>query len=245
MINILKNLFSSMPEEIPSIVTDLHSHLVPGIDDGSKSMEESIEMIESFVAQGYTKLVTTPHIMSHRYPNTRAVIEEGLARLKKELQERAIAIEIEAASEYYLDETVMALVEARDIMTFGDNYMLFEMSYVQPLHFLEEMVFEIKIAGYNPVLAHPERYLYMHDDFSKYERLKELGLLFQVNIPSFGNFYSSAVGKMAKKIGDAGMIDFLGSDAHKIGHLNALERVKAEKAYANIFENNTILNNTL
>jgi protein-tyrosine phosphatase len=245
MSNIFKRIFSSKSEVIPAITTDLHSHLIPGIDDGSKSMEDSIQMIEAFIAQGYTKLITTPHIMSHRYPNTRAIIEEGLVELKKELKARDIVVEIEVASEYYLDESVMALVEKRDILTFGDNYMLFEMSYVQPLHFLEEMVFEINVAGYKPVLAHPERYLYMHDDFSKYERLKELGLLFQVNIPSFGGFYSTPIEKMAKKIADAGMINFLGSDAHKIGHLRALEQVKAEKAYASIFENNTILNKTL
>lgn len=245
MSNILTDLFSSTSEEIPNITTDLHSHLIPGIDDGSKSMDDSIKMIEAFIAQGYTKLIITPHTMSHRYPNTSSIIEEGLAALKKELQRRNIIIELEAASEYYLDETVMALIEKRDILTFGDNYMLFEMSYVQPLHFLEEMVFEMKVAGYNPVLAHPERYMYMHDDFGKYERLKEIGLLFQVNIPSLGGFYSKAIQKAAKQIADAGMIDFIGSDAHKIRHLDALREVRVQKAYAKIFENNTILNHTL
>ena len=245
MNNILTDLFSSTSGDIPNITTDLHSHLIPGIDDGSKSMDDSIQMIEAFIAQGYTKLITTPHIMSHRYPNSRAIIEEGLVALKEELNARNIAIEIEVASEYYLDETVMDLVQERDIMTFGDNYMLFEMSYVQPLHYLDDMVYEMKIAGYNPVLAHPERYIYMHEDFSKYERLKESGLLFQVNIPSLGGFYSKAIQKAAKQIADAGMIDFIGSDAHKIRHLDALREVRAQKAYAKVFENNTILNQTL
>ncbi|MBU1643045.1 capsular biosynthesis protein, partial [bacterium] len=102
MSNIFKRIFSSKSEEIPAITTDLHSHLIPGIDDGSKSMEDSIQMIEAFIAQGYTKLITTPHIMSHRYPNTRAIIEEGLVELKKELKARDIVVEIEVASEYYL-----------------------------------------------------------------------------------------------------------------------------------------------
>ena len=245
MSNILTDLFSSTSGDMPNITTDLHSHLIPGIDDGSKSMDDSIQMIEAFIAQGYTKLITTPHIMSHRYPNSKAIIEEGLVALKEELNARNIAIEIEVASEYYLDETVMDLVQERDIMTFGDNYMLFEMSYVQPLHYLDEMVYEMKIAGYNPVLAHPERYIYMHEDFSKYERLKESGLLFQVNIPSLGGFYSKAIQTAAKQIADAGMIDFIGSDAHKIRHLDALREVRAQKAYAKVFENNTILNQTL
>ena len=245
MSNILTDLFSTTSGDIPNITTDLHSHLIPGIDDGSKSMDDSIQMIEAFIAQGYTKLITTPHIMSHRYPNSKAIIEEGLVALKEELNARNIAIEIEVASEYYLDETVMDLVQERDIMTFGDYYMLFEMSYVQPLHYLDDMVYEMKIAGYNPVLAHPERYIYMHEDFSKYERLKESGLLFQVNIPSLGGFYSKAIQTAAKQIADAGMIDFIGSDAHKIRHLDALREVRAQKAYAKVFENNTILNQTL
>jgi len=245
MIKAITRLFANTPKEIPQITTDIHSHLIPGIDDGSKNMEQSIEMIERFIDLGYTKLITTPHIMSHRFPNTRAILEEGLEALKKELQTRDLDIEIEIASEYYLDETVMELVEKRDIMTFGKSYMLFEMSYVQPLHHLEEMIFEIKVAGYTPVLAHPERYLYMHKDFSKYERLKEKGVLFQVNIPSLGGYYSKSVQKIAKKIADAGMIDFVGSDAHKMAQLKALAEVRAKKTYAHIFANNTILNNTL
>ena len=244
MIKALKQLFSKS-RDIPTITTDIHSHLIPGIDDGSKSMEESIEMIEAFIALGYTKLITTPHIMSHRFPNTRTILEEGLVALQKELKERNMQIEIEIASEYYLDETVMELVEQRDILTFGENYMLFEMSYVQPLHHLEEMIFEMKVAGYTPVLAHPERYVYMHDDFNKYRRLKEKGVLFQLNVPSLGGYYSKPVQKAAKRLVDEGMVDLIGSDAHKMTHLNALKAVRTKKTYANIFTNNTILNNTL
>lgn len=245
MINSVKKLFGAKPAPLAVLTTDIHSHLIPAIDDGSKSMEESIAMIKRFIDLGYTRLITTPHIMSHRFPNTRAILEEGLSSLQKELDKQALKIEIEVASEYYLDETVMELVEKRDILTFGKNYMLFEMSYVQPLHHLEEMLFEIKVAGYTPVLAHPERYIYMHEDFGKYERLKEKGTLFQVNIPSLGGYYSKPVQKVAKKLADAGMIDFVGSDAHKMAHLDALELVRSKKSYSKIFENNTILNNTL
>ena len=244
MIKSIRELFTSSVD-VPNITTDIHSHLIPGIDDGAKSMEDSIEMVSSFIDQGYTKLITTPHIMSHRFPNTKEILEEGLVLLKEALKERGLEIEIEVASEYYLDETVMDLVESRDILTFGANYMLFEMSYVQPLHHLEEMVFEIKVAGYTPVLAHPERYVYMHDDFSKYERLKEKGVLFQLNIPSLGGYYSKPVQKAAKRLVEAGMVDLIGSDAHKMTHLSALQKVRSQKIYANIFKNNTILNNEL
>ena len=245
MITTLKSLFSSSEQELPVVTTDIHSHLIPGIDDGSKTMDESIEMIEEFSALGYTKLITTPHIMSHRYPNTSTILIDGLEQLKKELVARHIEMEIEVASEYYLDDTVMELIEKRDILTFGENYMLFEMSYVQPLHHLEEMIFEMKVAGYRPVLAHPERYVYMHDDFDKYRRLKEKGVLFQVNIPSLGGYYSKPIQKVAKKLAEEGMIDLVGSDCHKMAHLHALKTVRANKTYAKLFKNNTILNNTL
>ena len=245
MIQNIKKLFSKELKEIPNITTDIHSHLLPGIDDGSKDMDQSIEMIEAYIALGYTKLVTTPHIMSHRYPNSSTILKSGLQELRGEVKERGLEIEIDVASEYYLDDTVMHLVDNRDILTFGENYMLFEMSYVQPLHHLEEMLFEIKVAGYKPVLAHPERYMYMHEDFKKYERLKELGVFFQVNLPSLGGYYSKPVQKIARKLVDMGMVDFIGSDAHKMSHLEALKEVRSSKTYAKLFENNTILNQTL
>ena len=244
MISTFKSLFESS-KELPSIITDIHSHLIPGIDDGVKSMDESIAMIKCYIDLGYTKLITTPHIMSHRYPNTSSILRQGLFTVKQELRSRGLKIELDVASEYYLDDTVMQLVERRDILTFGKNYMLFEMSYVQPLHYLEDMLFEIKVAGYTPVLAHPERYMYMHDDFTKYERLKELGVLFQVNIPSLGGYYSKPVQKSAEKIAKAGLIDFVGSDAHNMGHLDTVALVQKKKSYAKLLANNTILNHTL
>ena len=244
MIKSLKSLFAGSTE-IPKITTDIHSHLIAGIDDGVKTMDESIAMIERYMTLGYTKLITTPHIMSHRYPNSSSILRAGLVALKQELQARGLEIEVEVASEYYLDESVMHLVEQRDILTFGQNYMLFEMSYVQPLHYLEDMLFEIKVAGYTPVLAHPERYMYMHNDFSKYERLKELGVLFQVNIPSLGGFYSKPVQRAAEKIAQASLIDFIGSDAHHMQHLDTIEIIRGKRSYAKLLNNNTLLNNTL
>jgi len=245
MLQALKNIFGPSSSELPRLETDIHSHLIPGIDDGSKSMDESIAMIRTFSDLGYKKLITTPHIMKHRYPNTKESILEGLEAVQKAVAEAKIDMVIEAASEYYLDEHVMELVEKKEILTFGENYMLFEFSYVQAPHHLEEMIFEIKVAGYKPVLAHPERYVFMHSDFSKYESLKAKGVLFQMNIPSLGGYYSPAVAKVAKKIVAAGMVDFLGSDCHKDRHLGALQKVRQSREYAKVFVNNTILNHQL
>ena len=245
MISKIKALFKKETRHINHYLVDIHSHLIPGIDDGSKSMEESIALIRSLKDLGFKKLITTPHIMHHRYPNSSEIILSGLADLKKELKREAIAIEIEAASEYYMDEHFMKLLQKRDILSFGNNYLLFEMSYgLKPLN-LEATIFEIKAAGYTPVLAHPERYLFMHRDFETYRRLKELGVLFQLNLNSLGGYYSKPVQKVAQTLVKNGWIDFIGSDTHKAKHIECFSKNLNSKLLSKIFENNRILNETL
>lgn len=224
---------------------DLHSHLIPGIDDGAESMDEAIELILRLKALGYTKLITTPHIASHRYPNTSAVILEGLKELHIELRIRNIDIEIEAASEYYLDEHFMQLLEQRDILTFGGSFVLFELSYVNHPLGLFEMIKQIQQAGYKPVLAHPERYLYMYKAFEKYERLKTMGVYFQLNLNSLTGYYSAEVKTAAMELLDRGMIDFIGSDTHKARHVQTLCGVFDAPAYAHLCARNRLLNNLL
>ncbi len=224
---------------------DLHSHLIPGIDDGSKSMEDSIAMISRLKGLGYKKLITTPHTMSHRYPNSSNIILDGLFAVREELARRKIDIRIEVASEYYLDEHFLSLLRKKDILTFSGNYLLFEMSYVMAPADLSGMVFKMYEAGYQPVLAHPERYVFMHQDFSRYEALKEMGVLFQLNINSLSGYYSKEVKKVAERIASQGMVDFVGSDTHKMGQLDRLEAMRSSQLLRDVFENNTILNHTL
>ncbi len=225
--------------------TDIHSHLLPGIDDGSKSMAESIELIKELKSLGFKKLITSPHIMQHRYPNSSATILNALDDVRKELVRQKIDIELDTAAEYYLDEYFMKLLNQKDILTFGDNYLLFEMSYASKPVNLEATVFEMKIAGYRPVLAHPERYLFMHNDFSIYEKLKEQGVLFQVNLNSFNGYYSKPVQKVALKLMEKGYIDFIGSDIHKVKHLEYFKKNLNSKIIGKIFKKNRILNSEL
>jgi len=224
---------------------DLHSHLIPGIDDGSKSMEDSIAMITRLKELGYKKLITTPHTMHHRYPNSSNVILDGLFSVREELAKRKIDILIEVASEYYLDEHFMTLLNDKDILTFNGNWLLFEMSYVMAPTNIKGMVFKMFQSGYQPVLAHPERYLFMHKDFSKYEELKELGVLFQMNINSLAGYYSKEVKKVAEELSSRGMIDLVGSDTHKMGQLERLNTMLTSPLLHDVYKNNTILNHTL
>ncbi len=224
---------------------DIHSHLVPGIDDGSKTMYDSILLISKLKELGFKKLITTPHIMQDKYPNTSQIIRNGLKELKQKLLTKGIDIEVEAASEYFLDDHFLDLLKERDILTFGDNYVLFELSYTNKPIFLESAIFEMISAGYKPVLAHPERYIFFHKNFEEYKWLKRKGLLFQINLNSFSGYYSKEVQKIANRLAEEGLIDFVGSDTHKMRQLEHLERNLHSKVIEKIFKNNTILNDSL
>ncbi len=240
-----KVLFRKKSRVEPHYLVDIHSHLIPAIDDGAKDMQESIELIKRLHSLGFKKLITTPHIMSHRFKNSSKIILDGLASVKDELRVQKIDIDIEAASEYYLDEYFMELLEKKDILTFGDNYLLFESAYgIKPQNY-ESLIFEMKVAGYKPVLAHPERYLFMHRDFKIYEKLKEQGVYFQLNLNSLSGYYSKDVQKVAHKLVENGWIDFIGSDTHHQTHLKHFSKNIDSSYIDKIFKNNTILNEQL
>jgi len=243
MIKSFKNIFNSKKENLYTV--DIHSHLIPGIDDGSKSMEESVELVKTLQSLGFKKLITTPHIMSHRYLNTSEIILNGLRELQAELKRQEIDIIIEAASEYYLDGHFLELLQRKEILTFGDSYLLFEMSYVQKPVNLKGIIKKMKVLGYKPVLAHPERYMFMHHDFAIYERLKKQGVLFQVNLNSFGGYYSKSVQKVAFQLLEKGYIDFIGSDTHKKNHLEHFSKNLSSSIVEKIFKYNAIRNEEL
>jgi len=233
-------------EKYSLVDVDLHSHLIPGIDDGAKDMERSIELIRSLKAMGYKKLITTPHV-SDMFLNSSETILKGYEALKEELTHRNIAIEIEVAAEYYADEHFESLLSKKDLLTFGEqkNYLLFELSYFTPHYDLESLVYDIKLAEYTPVLAHPERYVYLHDNIDAYINLKSMGVLFQINLNSIENYYSPEVTQMVKKLIMYGLVDFIGSDTHHKRHTKFLKESFSNSLYQKVFKHNTILNNTL
>jgi len=238
------SIFKKKPLANP-LVVDIHSHLIPAIDDGSKSMDNSIELILALKELGYKKLITTPHT-SDMFPNTTEIILKGYNRLTEELNKREIDITIEVASEYYADEHFEKLLDDGDILSFGDkNYLLFELSYFTPPHDLEDLVYEIKRKGYTPILAHPERYLYLHDSLDRYRDIKDMGLLFQLNINSISGFYNKSIQKVAEGLIHNSMVDFLGSDTHHMTHIKNLKKGFKQSLYKKVFKSNKILNNTL
>jgi tyrosine-protein phosphatase YwqE len=229
----------------PVLQVDIHSHLIPGIDDGAQSLEESLLLIEGLAALGYQKIITTPHIMSDAYRNSAENILSGLDLLREEVARKDLPIRIDAAAEYYLDDKFYEELEKPHVMSISDTYLLFESSYyAKPLQ-MEDMIFAIGKAGFQPLLAHPERYRYVKDPEKEYKRLKDLGVMFQVNLNSFGGYYGKSAKAKATFLAEAGMIDFLGSDIHHKKQVESLEEIFSLDIYHEIFKRNQIKNNDL
>ncbi len=225
---------------------DLHSHLLPGIDDGVKTTEESLELIKAFQNAGFKKLITTPHIMQDYYPNNPEIIQSKLIELKKVLKDQNINIELETAAEYYLDDIFLRSIKSGDkLLTFGKNYLLFETTFQDKPLFLEEAIFEMQSKGYFPILAHPERYNYLIKDWKLTQHLKNSGVLFQLNTISLGGFYSSESKKFGEKLIDNKMIDFVGSDCHGMRHFDAMMTTMKKSRYWNKVMALSIKNNSL
>lgn len=211
---------------------DLHSHLLPELDDGVRSFEQAEEIILKFIAVGYHRLITTPHVMSDAYRNTPEIILGKLEELRKHLVERKINIRIEAAAEYYLDEELFRKLEQSEpLLTFGNKYLLFETNFLtEPLN-LKDFIFLATTKGYRPVLAHPERYLYLQQDLAKVQDILDRGVLLQANISSFTGYYSKQVQATVNRLVEKKCIHMLGSDCHHMHHVNLITEALSLKYF--------------
>jgi protein-tyrosine phosphatase len=232
----LKNLFGkkedlNYPEvhDYSWVGVDMHSHLIPGIDDGSKSMEESLDLIRNYSSLGFRKLITTPHIMSDAYRNTPEIILGGLDKLRTAVKNEGIAMELDAAAEYYFDEAFTKHIKEKNLLTIGGKYLLFEVSYMNAPENVNQVIFDIQIAGLIPILAHPERYPFWYNDFDRYYKLKESGVMLQLNTNSLSGYYGPDAKKIAERMINEGLIDFIGSDMHGARHMEALGKSLKEK----------------
>ena len=215
-----------MNEFFPEGFVDIHSHLLPDIDDGAKNLDNSIELIQKMSSYGIKNLITTPHVLGDVYPNSSKTILEKLELVKKELIKRNITdVSIKASAEYMMDEQFSKLLEKGDILTLKDNYILVEMSYFNPPINLYEILFEIQLKGYKPVLAHPERYLFYHNSFDNYYKLKKAGCLFQLNLLSLTEQYGKHVQKTSGKLLKKNIYDYVGTDTHHQKHLELLKKI--------------------
>lgn len=216
------------PKDFSFLGCDMHSHLVPGIDDGSQSVEDSLLLIRGFQQSGYTKLITTPHVQLEFYDNTREKLRAHFARLQRVMTELGITLELQVAAEYYLDNMFLSSVLPDGLLSFGDKYVLVEVSMAGWPRNFSDMIFAIQSMGYKPILAHPERYLY-EENPNTYLELKARGVCMQMNLLSVMGYYGKTVKGLAEKLMDHKVYDFCGSDVHHQRHMAQITRLMQEQ----------------
>lgn len=233
----------SFPINFGGIATDMHSHLLPGIDDGSPDVEASVRLIKGMMELGYKKFITTPHVMQDIYRNTPQTIHAAYTLLQEELQANKMTVDIRPAAEYMLDDNFDALLEKNEpLLTLKDNLVLVEFSFVNAPINVQEKLFQMQIKGYQPVLAHPERYGYLLGNKAFYDTLKNAGCLFQLNVLSLSNYYGKSALDLANYLLSKDYIDILGTDLHHERHLQALHRYGAFATLQKLLDKGRILN---
>ncbi|WP_448699749.1 tyrosine-protein phosphatase [Mucilaginibacter sp. AW1-3] len=244
MFGLFKKRRNEQPKlNFDSIGVDMHSHVLPGIDDGAKNPQESIELIKVMMSAGIKKIIATPHVMNDYYRNTPQSINNALAVLKAELIKEQIDIPIEASAEYFFDEIFMELVDRNELLPIGKNHILFEFSFVSPPPVFIPTLQKLKDAGYQPILAHPERYPYYTLD--QYKNLKAWGCMLQINTISLTGYYGRETKKIAEDLVDNHLVDFISSDMHATRHADAfiksLEMPYVQRLLADGYLNNKAL----
>lgn len=206
---------------------DMHSHLIPGIDDGSPDMETSINLVKGLKELGYQKLITTPHILWNMYPNTPEIITAGISELRKEAAVQVPGIELHAAAEYFIDDHFQQLLQTRTpFLPLKDNLVLVEFSMVTESFDLMDMLFEMQLQNYQPVIAHPERYIYLGRKKEFFDELKNAGCNFQLNLLSLSGHYGSSVLELADYLVRKDYYEYAGTDLHHARHLEGLKKIQ-------------------
>ena len=222
-------------QDYAHLVADMHSHLIPGIDDGAKNMEDAIQLIRHLQDLGYQKIFTTPHIMSEYYPNTPERIQSGLEELREALKKEGISIPIEAAAEYYVDDSFEEQLNKEvPFLTLPQKQILIEVSMLAPPRNLPEVIFQLNTLAYQPILAHPERYIYYGNELERFEEFKNMGCLLQLNLLSLTGYYGKAQKKLGLKLLKANLIDLLGTDLHHERQAKILKKALQDKTMLNI-----------
>ena len=226
---------------IPDNHIDIHSHLLPGIDDGAATMEDSISLISQMSTLGFKNIITTPHLITNVWDNSEVSIRVKHQETLGVIKEKCDVKTFKVGCEYMMDSYFLKRLETEKLLTIKDNYLLVEMSYLSPPFQLYEILFEIQLAGYKPILAHPERYLYYHNNLKEYDKLKTTGCLFQLNLLSTVEYYGKNITKITDKLLKNEYYDFVGSDVHHQNHIDAFNRklkIKQTQLLQKVIEKN-------
>jgi len=225
--------------------TDFHSHFLPGIDDGAEKVSDSIDMLKGMRHFGLTNIIASPHVKSGRFPNTIDSINTAAKKLRTALKEKRLDIKFSVSGEYHLDEGFREILENNEILPFCKKKLLVEFSFKEEYSHLEQDIFSIRLKRLQPILAHPERYLYFAKALKRLERYRHLGCEFQMNILSLAGYYGIEVERFAFKILSEGLVDYLGTDMHNIEQMLAIREFTNSKIFKSIMTNYQFKNHLL
>lgn len=253
MLNKFLKFFKAPKEEKPSVLTDysamvvdFHNHVLPGIDDGAKTLDDSIAMLRNFMELGVKKVIASPHSMADGYINSTEKILQTRDMVREAIAANNLDIQFDAAAEYYMDELFMEKIEKRDLLTIGKNYVLMELSYLSKPTNTADAIYKLQVAGYNLILAHPERYPYYHEEsFANYKEFKNRGVYFQINLGSLVGKYGAGAKYTAERLIDENMVEFVSSDLHTLGQFQVLRDCLRQKHLEKILTSDKLRNKTL
>jgi tyrosine-protein phosphatase YwqE len=236
----------SATPDLSFLAADMHSHLLPGLDDGLQEMEQTLSFMRQLQQMGYKKLICTPHILSDVYPNSPDTILPKLELVRSALKENNIDIQVEAAAEYMVDIDFENYLSAgKPLLTFGKKLILIEMSYAASSNNIEHAIFDLRLKGFQPIMAHPERYNYYLGNIEQYQRFIDLGCLLQINILSLLGYYGDGPRNTAENLLKKNMVSFVGTDMHHDNHMEALKKLASKKSFYKLFENVELRNREL
>lgn len=208
-----------LKELIPNDFVDIHSHILYGLDDGAKSFDDTKNILTELRSLGFSQFITTPHTTPLVWENTKEGILNTYERVREELN--LSSTELRVASEYLMDDSFFKRLETERLLTLKENHVLVEMSYINPPIQLYEIIMQLFSQGYQPVLAHPERYNFYKNDYESFKKLKNAGCLFQLNLLSSTGYYGNGITEVAEYLLKEKMYDFVGSDVHHQKHIQA------------------------
>jgi len=224
---------------------DMHSHILPGIDDGSPNVETSIQLIQALQEIGYESFIATPHIYKELYPNTINTIHAALEKLEAGIKKVGLKVKVTAAAEYMIDESFEKEMDINELMLFGDNKILVELSALSPPNNLYECFFKLQLRGITPIIAHPERYLFLYNNRRVFHEWVERGYKLQLNTLSITGFYGGQVKELANYLLKEELVHYLGTDAHNLQHVEALKKSLKTKEMQKILSGYTFDNEAI
>ena len=225
--------------------TDIHCHVLPGIDDGSPDVSTSVELIQRMRSWGINRIIATPHVTQASFENTPETMGNALKSLNEELKKNNIEIDITHSAEDRIDELFLSHLNDGTIVPMPNNYLLVENSFIQEPWNLDQLLFDLKVKGYKPILAHPERYMYYYLKKDRYKTIHNTGTKLQINILSIAGHYGKDEKRIAFELIEKGLVDFIGTDLHNHRHADAIEEFLASKDYRKIKDRLPLLNNSI